>query len=448
MIQFLRAWNGYEPFQVATLSAPQESALISDGLARDYYEGIDGSSPPLGGATAGVQNNLTPSTTLAPSATAVLGGLSAAQSAAILAAAADAQTKADARQEQLVSGTNVKTINGQSILGGGNLTIAGTGGATHHGAAANEAAMIALSSAVVGDMCTRSDTGTVWILGSAPYSSAANWLDTGLTAELATKVDFKARQLEMGTAWTLNSADHSGRRTDTGSVGAVTVTWNTGSGMTVGECGRIVQASSGAITIVAGTGTLNLAPGVAAATTSTIWSWLDWEYMGADILLVTAVGKAAAAGAQHVKLIAHLGAPVADIAPASTTDTQFFTCALPALGPNATVLAQVRLTGGTSTAAKNVYLKLNGTALHTYNYGTSPKFQSCQLGFNNINSVAVQEGAPFTMNFFGGGSSVDGGAATVNTAVPTTLVLSLAKTSGADVVNARSVTILVIDDGA
>ena len=56
----------------------------------------------------------------------------AAADAAVQAAAAnDATTKANARQAALVSGTNIKTINGNSLLGSGDLAIsAGSGGAT------------------------------------------------------------------------------------------------------------------------------------------------------------------------------------------------------------------------------------------------------------------------------------------------------------------------------
>lgn len=56
---------------------------------------------------------------------------------------------------------------------------AGINAVTHHGGVANQAAMVALSDAVVGDMCTRSDTGTVWILSTGTYETPANWTDTG-----------------------------------------------------------------------------------------------------------------------------------------------------------------------------------------------------------------------------------------------------------------------------
>ncbi len=55
----------------------------------------------------------------------------------------------------------------------------GGDGSTFHGTVADEDAMIALSAAVAGDECYRTDTATIWKLRVAPYSSAANWLNIG-----------------------------------------------------------------------------------------------------------------------------------------------------------------------------------------------------------------------------------------------------------------------------
>jgi hypothetical protein len=52
---------------------------------------------------------------------------------------------------------------------------AGSGSGGYLGSVASEAAMVALSAAVAGDECYRSDTGTYWKLRVAPYSSAGNW---------------------------------------------------------------------------------------------------------------------------------------------------------------------------------------------------------------------------------------------------------------------------------
>lgn len=50
MIQFLRAWNGYEQSQTATLSTDEESRLVAAGLARVFRAGIDGDSAALDAA--------------------------------------------------------------------------------------------------------------------------------------------------------------------------------------------------------------------------------------------------------------------------------------------------------------------------------------------------------------------------------------------------------------
>ena len=47
-----------------------------------------------------------------------------------LSAQTDLQTALNDKQDTLVSGTNIKTINGESILGSGNLVISGGSGLT------------------------------------------------------------------------------------------------------------------------------------------------------------------------------------------------------------------------------------------------------------------------------------------------------------------------------
>ena len=44
-----------------------------------------------------------------------------------LSAQTDLQTALDAKQDDLVSGTNIKTINGASVLGAGDLVVSGSG---------------------------------------------------------------------------------------------------------------------------------------------------------------------------------------------------------------------------------------------------------------------------------------------------------------------------------
>lgn len=68
----------------------------------------------------------------------------------------------------------------QSVNGGGSSPGSPSStDQTYHGTVADEAAMIALTTAIAGDECYRTDTATVWKLRVAPYSSAANWLNLG-----------------------------------------------------------------------------------------------------------------------------------------------------------------------------------------------------------------------------------------------------------------------------
>lgn len=82
---------GYTPYNGST----NPNSYISTSTASSTYQTL-----------ANLQNHLTPSSVKYPSVDAVIGGL-------------------NIKQDALVSGTNVKTINSQSILGSGNLAIAG-----------------------------------------------------------------------------------------------------------------------------------------------------------------------------------------------------------------------------------------------------------------------------------------------------------------------------------
>lgn len=107
--------------KVSTLSAEDQVALFSAGLGAD-------SAATLATLLGWVQDNIE---VLASSiASAGITDSTAVGRAVIVANDAAAARTAIGSQAQLVSGTSVKTINGQSILGGGNLTIADTGGGT------------------------------------------------------------------------------------------------------------------------------------------------------------------------------------------------------------------------------------------------------------------------------------------------------------------------------
>lgn len=85
----------------------------------------------------------------------------------------------------LTSGSTVGTVqvwvkDGIAIVAFEAFAMGGSSGSSAYlGTVADEAAMIALSTAAAGDECYRTDTGTFWKLRVAPYSSAANWTNLG-----------------------------------------------------------------------------------------------------------------------------------------------------------------------------------------------------------------------------------------------------------------------------
>jgi hypothetical protein len=88
---------------------------------------------------------------------------------------------------------------------------------TFHGVVANEAAMVALSAAVAGDECYRTDTATVYKLRVAPYSSAANWTSLGGGSGVGTLAS-DAAIVAAATGATLSGTPCHYTATDTGNV--------------------------------------------------------------------------------------------------------------------------------------------------------------------------------------------------------------------------------------
>jgi hypothetical protein len=191
-----------------------------------------------------------------------------------------------------------------------------TGLAIHLGTVADQAAMVALSSAIPGSQCTRTDTGTIWILSASPYSNASNWKDTSSTgasyvqnaltpasASLSPSVDSVVAALyptpRTETAgFSLTNTVHANRDTFYNSASPGNATFASGHGMTVGANGVVTQIGAGAVTAVQGSGaTLVYAPIVgASAVTSGDGDWWAWLQTGANEFTITDSGKAGATG--------------------------------------------------------------------------------------------------------------------------------------------------------
>jgi hypothetical protein len=114
---------------------------------------------------------------------------------------------------------------------------------------------------------------------------------TAGAAALAAKAPYNSVRDETGTSFTLGATNHSNRATYAANAAAIVATWDTGHGMTKGDIGRIYQTAAGRVSVVAGTGTLELSPGVLMARTDGSGSWLDWEYMGSNLLKITSIGQ-------------------------------------------------------------------------------------------------------------------------------------------------------------
>lgn len=123
-------------------------------------------------------------TTLTSAGRTLIGGADAAAQRTTLGA-----------QATLVSASNIKTVNGSSLLGAGDLTVSGGGSSGYLGTAASDAAMIALSTATAGSICLRlpdaggTTGGTRYELTVAPYSTLGNWQPIQGTLSGTTAVD-------------------------------------------------------------------------------------------------------------------------------------------------------------------------------------------------------------------------------------------------------------------
>lgn len=124
---------------------------------------------------------------------------------AVAAAAADATAKANARQAPLVSGTNIKTVNGASIVGAGNLDVGGTAtGLLKSDGANNISAAVAgtdyLAPAAIGVTVQAYDADlTAFAAKTAPAGAVVGTTDAqALTNKNITATSMKETKVAMG----------------------------------------------------------------------------------------------------------------------------------------------------------------------------------------------------------------------------------------------------------
>jgi len=88
------------------------------------------------------------------------------------------QIQLDDKQETLTSGTNIKTINGNSILGSGNLIIEGTGGnatwGSINGTISNQTDLVHSVAGAINSYCATNGS-----TNDKPYKKIAEWILTG-----------------------------------------------------------------------------------------------------------------------------------------------------------------------------------------------------------------------------------------------------------------------------
>jgi hypothetical protein len=181
------------------------------------------------------------------------------------------------KQATLISGTNLKTINGTSMLGSGDLVISGGSGASRvfRGAVANQAAMLALSSAAVGDWCTRTDLyGQVFELTTTGFATLGNW--TSMPAPTPGLVVYQ----DVTASRSLASTDIGKVLRNTGATNYV-ITVPTG--FTAGQVFATYRTSSGTLTLTGSGVTVNDVSGLVSAQAANS-SPVAWQFDSATVL--------------------------------------------------------------------------------------------------------------------------------------------------------------------
>ena len=185
-------------------------------------------------------------------------------------------------------GTRYRSNATESAVGTA-LVVLGVGGSSHLGTAANESAMVALTTAVAGSTCTRTDTGTVWILKAAPYSTASNWQDTGNGETLP--------QYAISGATSITRADHCNRVgvNSTASNHTLTIQTDALGGYAGNEIVYGFQGSTGTVTIAGPAITLQQPTGSKLTTTSA-GDYVSAQRIGVDTWAITSVAGSASSG--------------------------------------------------------------------------------------------------------------------------------------------------------
>jgi hypothetical protein len=155
---------------------------------------------------------------------------------------------ATARIDQLTDATTVALADELPIIQGGvtkraTVSEVKTALAIHLGTVADQAAMVALSSAVAGSQCTRTDTSTVWILSAAPYSSASNWKNTAQTG-----ASYVQDALTPGSASLSPSVDAVVAALPNGRVQTVTI--NASRDIVSTDVGKVLDCVSSSATVI------------------------------------------------------------------------------------------------------------------------------------------------------------------------------------------------------
>jgi hypothetical protein len=132
------------------------------------------------------------------------------------------QTALNAKQDTLVSGTNIKTINDESILGSGNITISGGGGITDGDkgdiTVSASGATWTIDNGVVTDAKVASGIDAAKIADGSVSNAEYQYLG-GVTSDIQTQLNAKEATISAGTTGQYYRGDKSFQTLDKTAVG-------------------------------------------------------------------------------------------------------------------------------------------------------------------------------------------------------------------------------------